>query len=155
MIDPEIRATRACTYCGILGDHTCSRAEKIRTNFAQLVKEKGSYWLARKIMRMESYRKYDRKYPYDSTTKAKPIDELYDVADGSPDPLEMVLMQEAQEEYLAQLTPAQQEAAKLYVQGYKPRDIAQMQGRNNSGAERWQKHNMKERLLNYLHNKQD
>jgi len=130
-------------------------AESYRDRWDALLKRIGAYALADKIRRRELYRLFDRKYPYDSTGKAVSVDVLEYLPDQSPDPLEQLIMRESTEAYLRQLTPAQQVDVKLYMDGYKPRDLAKSRGKDKSNAERWQKHNAKERIARYMQESRD
>lgn len=154
---------RQCNYCGIdqhylwdkinnrlehfiAGEHICIKAEDTRTWFANLLQAVGSYELERRIKKLKTYKLYDRKYPYDVATKAMSIEFAYDLSTNEPDPLSVLIDQEAFQERMERLTDTQKKHAELYMEGYKPRDIAAMEGRETSNAVRWQRHNMKERL---------
>ncbi len=127
-----------------------SPEEKLRQQWVILLKRYGSYELERRIHRMESWRKYDSKYPYDVATKAVDIDVLYDLSNDEPSPHEQLVMKQARAEYLAILTPMQQDIAIELEKGKKPRDIANDQGKTDSGSIRWLKNAAKKRLQDYL-----
>lgn len=114
--------------------------------FEELLREYGAYELERRIQRRELARVYNRRWPYDQTTSKLPEEVLEWQADDIPNVKHVIESEEARTELFNKLTPAQQEIAVMLEQGYKPKDIAQERGDNGSGAVRWQKHNMKERL---------
>lgn len=135
-----------CSECGRRYGHICEGAEKRRNLWYLILSRLGSEELDRRIQKREQARLYNRKYPFDSTTTKVSEEVLEWQADNKPSPDELVMMGQARDDYLAKLTPSQQDIALLLEQGYKPKEIAAMRGDKNSGAVRWQKHNIKERL---------
>lgn len=109
----------------------------------------GSHNLAVRITKRESYRLYDRKWPFDMTSKAVPLESVQDTLGYEDEVLAMIEGDEARESFLTRLTPYQRELAEKFEQGYRPRDIAEMKGKENSGSIRWQKHNIKQKAQEY------
>lgn len=124
---------------------TCAMSRK----WLFILERDGSYETERRIQRRPLWRAYDSRWPYDSGTKAGDLDAAFDLSDGSPDPLERIIMDEGRAEYLSRLTPSQEDIAKLLEQGHKPRDIAKLYGREDSGSIRWQKHAIRQRFEDY------
>ena len=120
--------------------------EAINKAWMHLLGVLGAYQLQAKIYKLASWRKYASKYPYDDTQKARDIETAYELSAPEPGPDELVIMAEARDEYLVQLTPSQQDIARLTEQGYKPRDIAKLYGLDDSGSIRWQLWQMRQRL---------
>lgn len=125
--------------------HTSCRGNRA---FEKLVRDKGAYYVAQRIMRREAYRKYDSKYPFDSTAKAIPLDEVQDTLGQESNFLRDIIADEMVYEFMETLSPLQQYILQKLLDGYAPKDIAQMRGKDpsKSEAERWHKNNIKNRL---------
>lgn len=120
--------------------------EQYRRAFEKILKRDGAYETERRIHRRKLWREYDSRYPYDSTTKAKDIEFAYDLSDDQPAPLDKIIAQESRDAYMALLTPMQRDVAIELEKGLKPRDIAALQGKDDSGSIRWLKNAAKKRL---------
>lgn len=128
-------------------------SEQIRTAWEDLLKKLGAYELERRMSRLESYRTYNRRWPFDSRTTAINLDLVSEtVSSDTPSLEEQIIMDQARESYLGTLTDKQVEIAHKLEQGYKPRDIAAQEGLPNSGSTRWQKHAIKQRIQEYREN---
>lgn len=98
-----------------------------------------------KLSKLEAYRSYYKKYPYDGTTTWLPLED----ADDMPtefDPFEYTVNNEAMAQIMVSLTPKQRVVVELSAQGYKPIEIAERQGQTSNNW-RWHKSAAKKKLV--------
>lgn len=125
---------------------TCMAEDKA---FDSWVADIGAHAVAKRINRREQYRLYDRKYPYDSTTKATSLESVQDTMGVESDYESMMVADELVAAFKSSLTPLQRWMLGLFEQGYHPRDVAVMRGKSQSKSEseRWHKNSIKKKLI--------
>lgn len=127
--------------------HVCQHPScKHTREYERILKKQGIHETSRKLMKRESYRLYDRKYPFDSTAKAIPLENIEDIIGTENMYMDEIVGDQAVAEFRETLTPGQQVIMDLLHQGYAPKDIAALQGKKDSGGIRWQKHAIKQRM---------
>lgn len=141
----------------LVGQPRCEMCEQENQAFDYLQDSMGADYLAKKIMKREQYRLFDRKFPYDSTAKAIPLEDVQDMLGDENTFLEEVIANEAIEAFLAVLTPKQRAVAELLLQGHKPATIAEQWGLKDSNSVRWHKHSVKQRAAVFFaeYNRED
>lgn len=111
-----------------------------------LLDEHGAHALEEKLRRMpphagehiNSYNAYNRKWPFDAKKKLVGLELVEDfIPSGAPDITEQLIMAEEQARFLGSLTDKQRFVVEKTGEGYKPREIAAMQGDGESGKVRW------------------
>lgn len=112
--------------------------------FDALRKEYGDEILETKLQRLESARKYYRRFPYDGWQKRAGMDAV-DLAAPS-NPLKELIANESRDELLDGLTERELWVATMSEQGYKPGDMAFIRGKSSSGADRWIKWNVRRKM---------
>jgi hypothetical protein len=112
--------------------------------FLELLETYGAYKLEEKIQRREITRKYYRRWPYDGYSKRVGMDTV-DLTMPT-EPLSELLSSEARDELLQNLTPRELEVALWAEAGFKPKDMASMRGSVTSNADRWMKHQVKQKM---------
>jgi hypothetical protein len=112
--------------------------------FEHLLIRYKAYELERRIQRLESTRKFYRRYPYDAWQKRTGM-EAIDLHSPS-DPLAEIIADEARNELLDGLTDRERWVAQRAEEGYQPRDMAKMRNKDTSNADRWIKHSVKEKM---------
>lgn len=110
--------------------------------------DKGGLGFEAKVQRLESTRKYYRKYPYDGWQQRTGLDAV-DLVHPS-NPLAEIIAKETRAELLSGLTERELWVALRADEGYKPRDMAAMRGKDTSGADRWVKHSVKQKMQEKL-----
>lgn len=131
--------------------HVCQHEScKLNRDFDRLLKKYGGYELNRKISRRELYRLYDRRWPYDSTTKAIDLEEVKDTLGESDGSFDQLVASEAVEAFKTLLTPRQLEVLEHSLTGLKPREIAELHGDIESGKWRWHKHIVKKKAQEWF-----
>lgn len=139
---------KQCPYCAKTEAHVCSVAERTRESFMRLLNRLGDTELERKMRKRELYRNYYRRYPYDGKKPVIDIEELAPYLAGeAPSMQETMVMRQTTDEYLSRLTDLQRDVVEMTDEGYKPREIAEQQGRDNSGSIRWHKNAAKKKLI--------
>lgn len=122
------------------------KAERENRVWDRLLKQFGAHALEEKLRRMpahegehlNSYNAYNRKWPFDAKKTLVGLDLVSDfIPSGSMDMTEALIMQEAQDTFLDSLTDKQRFVVTKTGEGYKPREIAAMQGDDESGKVRW------------------
>lgn len=116
----------------------------------------GAYKLEEKIQKRDITRRFYRRYPYDGWQKRAGMDTVDLVMPSNPHA--DLLDKEAHELLLDGLTPRELEVATLAEMGYKPKDMAAMRaaregrpvGSATSNADRWMKHQVKQRFAQKL-----
>lgn len=116
--------------------------------FDRMLEKYGAYELETKIQKLDSCRRYYRRYPYDGWLKREGI-EAVDVPVNTNLQAE-IIAKEAREELLNGLTERELQIATLSEEGYKPGDIAALAGKTQSGAERWIKWSVRRKMENKL-----
>lgn len=112
--------------------------------FMRMLKKYGAIELERMMAKRIPYKHYYRRWPFDGKVMPADIEKVQDFLPSvGPSPEETMVMEQAAKEYMDRLTPKEQGVAQKLVEGYKPRDIARMEGKKNSGSIRWLKHNIK------------
>lgn len=87
---------------------------------------------------LNSYNAYNRKWPFDAKKTLIGLDLVSDfIPSESMGMTEALIMKEAQEAFLGSLTDKQLFVVTKTGEGYKPREIASMQGDVESGKVRW------------------
>lgn len=112
--------------------------------FARLVKKYGAYVLEEKIQRLDSARRYYRRYPFDAWQKRASM-EAIDIKHPS-NPLKELIADETRNEFLEGLTDRERWVAEKAEEGYKPGDMAVMRGKASSGADRWIKWSVRRKM---------
>lgn len=111
-----------------------------------MLHELGAHALEEKMRRMHvpegehlnSYNAYNRKWPFDAKKKLVELDLVADfIPSDAPDANESLIMREAQDAFLGSLTDKQRFVVLRTNEGYRPREIASMQGDDESGKVRW------------------
>lgn len=112
----------------------------------RLLEALGAHALEERLRRMpvgagehiNSYNAYNRKWPFDAKKRTVGLDLVSDfIAGDGPDMQEALIMKQAQEAFLGSLTDKQRFVVEKTAEGYKPREIAAMQGDGESGKVRW------------------
>lgn len=153
-----LRASRKVYQTGGQAHYSCSKAltlslndETLNKAFEAIVRRDGAYVVEERMHKLDSYRKFNRKYPYDAKKKLVDLEKVADfLPDLGPSQEEQMIMSQAAGEYLAKLTPKQRRVVELRDEGYKPQEMAHMEGREESGRERWHLHTAKQKLIDYL-----
>lgn len=116
--------------------------------FESLLDKYGAYGLEAKIQKLDTSRKFYRRYPYDAWSKRADMDAI-DIVHTS-NPLKEIIAEEARNELLGVLTNRERWVATRSEEGYKPRDMAEMRHSATSNADRWIKHNVKHKFIDKL-----
>lgn len=122
--------------------------EKERQNrvWDKLLEKHGAYVLEEKMRRMpvkegeliNSYKSYNRRYPLDSRKTIVSLDLIQDyMPDSRADLAHAYAVKEQYDEFIASLTRRQKFVIDRTIEGYKPREIASMQGEGESSKVRW------------------
>ncbi len=118
--------------------------EQENKRFDGLRRTYGDLALEEKIQKLDSCRKYNRRWPYDNNQKRAGMDTV-DLVHPS-DPLGEIIAEESRGELLSGLTDRELWVAARAEEGYKPREMAEMRGKVTSNADRWIKHSVKTKM---------
>lgn len=157
-----LRASKHVYDSGRQAHHKCRRDlikglndEPLSVRFEALVKDRGAYYVEERMHKLDSYRRYHRKWPYDAKKKLVDITDVQEyLPDRKPSLEEALIMTQTTDAYLKTLTPKQKRVVELRDKGYKPQEMANMEGREESGRERWHLHQAKQRLIEFLKGEQ-
>lgn len=122
--------------------------DRSNTAFLGLIDQHGAYELERRIQRRDVARKYYRRFPYDAWSSRTGMDSV-DLVHPS-DPLAEIIAQQSRLELLDGLTERELWVAERAEEGYKPRDMAALRGKDTSNADRWIKHSVKLKMGEHL-----
>lgn len=87
---------------------------------------------------INSYNAYNRKWPFDAKKKLVGLELVQDFIPDEHDSLDAQLIaREEHEAFINSLTEKQRFVVERTSEGYKPREIAEMQGDSESGKVRW------------------
>lgn len=111
--------------------HTCTRENDV---FTSLTRD-GEHVLEAKLYKLDSYKKYYRRWPFDGKAAVLPLESYNEPSLANP--LDQIIADEAVEAFKADLTDKQLEVVNMRAEGYKPREIAKKQGSRTSNKVRW------------------
>lgn len=115
-------------------------------DWEKLLTKYGEYGLWERIRKLKSFREYYRRWPYDDTTKVYQLHggDYYD--EMATQNLRNIEAEWDFEILISAWTERKQSIARYVVAGYKPRHIAALLGEPDTGAIRWVKWSLREKL---------
>lgn len=128
----------ACGICGAENDA-----------FLELQRMMGSEPLEERMHSLISYRAYNQRWPFDAREKVLSVEAVFEEradgnssepADSTKSVLERLMDEEATDTILSVLTDEQRLVIERTVQGYKPREIAELKGDKSSDRVRQDKY---------------
>lgn len=130
---------------------TPQQIAQVLDDFEAMVQRKGAYKVAEKMMKLESFRKFSQKYPYDNAQMWRDTVRVEDIADFLPDRAvsveEEVSIRMEMEELEDSLTPRQDQVLNGLISGMSNTEIEAAFGFKTNNAVRWQKHQVKRKYL--------
>lgn len=114
-----------------------------------MIKKYGMHGVAKKMMKLPSYRAYEQRYSFDySQTWDDTSDEgLANIPSPGPDLVELVDIRIKRQKLIDSLSERQKAIWDLYEEGKSPAEIKEILGYNTTEAIRWQKHKIKEKWM--------
>ena len=130
------------------------RCEKDNEFFIGLVKKRGAFYVEGRMNKLESYRAYAQRWPFDLREMILSSEVVFEDHDGvvyveganGPTMLEEIVDREAAEALLRELTEEERHVIRLTADGYKPRDIAEKKQDKNSDRVRQDKYSALRKL---------
>jgi DNA-directed RNA polymerase specialized sigma24 family protein len=121
------------------------QSERENQAFDNLLKQLGAYELGKRISKLPSYKAYDQAYPYDSVAPIVSLDDVLSesqyIDEPSPKtPEEYYVEAEEMQGLLEPLPEPQRQVIRHTINGYKPAEIANMNGHHDSNAVRQSKY---------------
>lgn len=131
----------------------CQVCERENRIFERMAKN-GSQILEERMHRVPSYKAYNQKWPFDARKKVLSSEVVFEDTDGviyvegmnTGTFIDLIESDEAVEELLAELTAEERDVITKTVEGYKPREIADLYGEHNSSRVRQDKYSAMRKL---------
>jgi hypothetical protein len=115
----------------------------------------GAYGLERRMRRMESYRQYQQRWPFDQRASVSSLDSLseegIELPTESLDNAEEYLAVELVEAFMKELTPKQVLLLQKLLEGFTPKEFFADPGfeYKNTGGLRWHRHIMRKKFIDF------
>lgn len=127
--------------------HLSRTQEEENKIFLGLIAKHGAVILEERMRKLDSYRTYYRRWPFDGKKVPLDLELVQDfLEDKKPRPDEQMIMDQARDEWLEGLTEKQLEVVLETERGNKPRDIAKIQGKDDSGSIRYLLHSARKKM---------
>lgn len=126
-------------------DKALAKIDAQLNKFNALIDKYGYHGLAKKVMKLPSYRTYIQKWPFDFTTPIESLEdagEIEEVGISVEDEVAARLDVQTLED---SLTPRQVAVYNLILQGLKHAEIKDIEGFNTESAVRFHKHSIKKK----------
>lgn len=127
-------------------DEALAKIDAQLDKFNRLIEKYGYHGLAKKVMKLPSYRAYVQKWPFDFTTPIESLEGIEDeVEQGGISVEDEVAARIDVQTLEAGLTPKQVAVYNLIIQGLKHAEIKDIEGFNTESAVRFHKHTIKKK----------